>query len=115
MPYADTVATVRSWAEDRAIAVWTLFAGDLPPLAQTTLASELEPVRKDGAAVVLVVPDEVTPTLVERRLADVVVRGPLPPAPFGLLVALAAADVPDVRRLGLLGGSRDALEAGRRA
>jgi len=82
---------------------------------QTTLASELEPVRKDGAAVVLVVPDEVTPTPVERRLADVVVRGPLPPAPFGLLVALAAADVPDVRRLGLLGGSRDALEAGRRA
>jgi 2-aminoethylphosphonate-pyruvate transaminase len=115
MPYADTVATVRSWAEDRAIAVWTLFAGDLPPVAQTTLASELEPVRKDGAAVVLVVPDEVTPTPVERRLADVVVRGPLPPAPFGLLVALAAADVPDVRRLGLLGGSRDALEAGRRA
>lgn len=115
MPYADTVATVRSWAEDRAIAVWTLFAGDLPPVAQTTLASELERVRKDGAAVVLVVPDEVTPTPVERRLADVVVRGPLPPAPFGLLVALAAADVPDVRRLGLLGGSRDALEAGRRA
>ncbi len=115
MPYADTVATVRSWAEDRAISVWTLFAGDLPPIAQTTLASELERVRKDGAAVVLVVPDDVMPTPVERRLADVVVRGPLPPAPFGLLVALAAADVPDVRRLGLLGGSRDALEAGRRA
>ena len=113
MPYADTVATVRSWAEDRAIAVWTLFAGDLPPVAQAALADELERVRKDGAVVVLVLPDDVSPTPVERRLADVVVRGPMPPAPYGLLVALAAADVPDVRRLGLLGGSRDALEAGR--
>jgi 2-aminoethylphosphonate-pyruvate transaminase len=113
MPYADTVATVRSWAEDRSIAVWTLFAGDLPPVAQAALATELERVRKDGAVVVLVVPDDVSPTPVERRLADVVVRGPMPPAPYGLLVALAAADVPDVGRLGLLGGSRDALEAGR--
>jgi len=115
MPYADTVATVRSWAEDRAIAVWTLFAGDLPAAAQAKLATELERVREDGAAVVLVVPDEVTPTPTERRLADTVVRGPLPPSPFGLLVALAAADVPDVRRLGLVGGSRLALEAGHRA
>ena len=115
MPYADTVATVRSWAEDRAIAVWTLFAGDLPPAVLSTLSAQFELIRKDGATVVLVVPDEVVPTPVERRLADILVRGPLPPAPFGLLVALAAADVPDVRRLGLLGGSRAALESGLRA
>jgi 2-aminoethylphosphonate-pyruvate transaminase len=115
MPYADSVETVRSWAEDRAIAVWALFAGDLPVGAQAALATDLELVRKDGAAVVLVVPDDVTPTALERRLADAIVRGPLPPAPFGLLVALAAADVPDVRRLGLIGGSRDALIAGGRA
>jgi 2-aminoethylphosphonate-pyruvate transaminase len=115
MPYADTVATVRAWSEDRAIAVWTLFAGDLPAGAQAALASDLERVRADGAAVVLVVPDEVTPTPLERRLADVVVRGPLPPAPFGLLLALAAADVPDVRQLGVIGGSRAALIAGGRS
>jgi 2-aminoethylphosphonate-pyruvate transaminase len=115
MPYADTAATVRSWAEDRAIAVWTLFAGDLPPVATATLACELERVRKDGATVVVVIPDEVGPTTVERRLADIVVRGPLAPSPFGLLVALAAADIPDVRRLGLIGGSRHTLEAGLRA
>ena len=112
MPYADTVATVRSWTEDRAIAVWTLFAGDFPTTVLVTLAAQLERVRDDGAAVVLVVPDEVQPTALERRLADMVVRGPLPPAPFGLLVALAAADVPDVRRLGLIGGSTAALQAG---
>jgi 2-aminoethylphosphonate-pyruvate transaminase len=115
MPYADTVATVRSWTEDRAIAVWSLYAGNLPAAAQAALATSLEQVRSDGASVVLVVPDDVTPTSLERRLADVVVRGPLPPSPFGLLVALAAVDVPDVRLLGLIGGSRDALIAGQRA
>ncbi len=112
MPYADSVATVRSWSEDRAISVWTLFAGDFPGPAQSALAVDLATVRDDGAAVVLVVPDDVVPTPVESRLADVVVRGPLPPSPFGLLVALAAVDVPDVRRLGLIGGSRAALVAG---
>jgi 2-aminoethylphosphonate-pyruvate transaminase len=81
----------------------------------TTLAAQLQQVQEDGVVVALVVPDEVSPTAAERRLADIVVRGPLPPAPFGLLVALAAADLPDVRRLGLLGGSRGALEAGQRA
>ena len=115
MPYADTIATVRSWSEDRAIAVWTLFADDLPATALAALGSDLEKVRKDGASVVLVVPDDVMPTPVERRLADVVVHGPLPPSPFGLLVALAAVDIPDVRQLGLIGGSREALIAGQRA
>jgi 2-aminoethylphosphonate-pyruvate transaminase len=113
MPYADSVATVRAWSEDRAIAVWTLFAGDLPTSDLATLGTELERVRNDGASIVLVVPDDVTPTSLERRLTDVIVRGPLPPAPFGLLVALAAVDIPDVRRLGLIGGSRRALIAGR--
>ena len=112
MPYADTVATVRSWSQDRAIAVWTLFAGDIPGTTQAVLAAELERVRNDGAAVVLVVSDDITPTPLEKRLADVVVRGPMPPSPFGLLVALAAVDVPDVRRLGLIGGSTEALVAG---
>ena len=115
MPYADTIATVRSWSQDRAIAVWTLFAGDLPATALAVLGADLEQVRKDGAAVVLVVPDDVTSTPVERRLADIVVHGPLPPSPFGLLVALAAVDVPDVRLLGLMGGSCEALIAGQRA
>jgi 2-aminoethylphosphonate-pyruvate transaminase len=115
MPYADTVETVRSWAEDRSISVWTLFAGDLPANTQAALATGLEHVRNDGAVVVLVAPDDVKPSPMERRLADIVVRGPLPPSPFGLLVALAAADVPDVRRMGLIGGSADALIAGQRA
>ena len=112
MPYADSVETVRSWSRTRAISLWTLFAGDLPAASLAELDGELESVRRDGATVVLVVPDGVSPTPLERRLADLVVRGPLPPAPFGLLVALAAVDVPDVRRLGLMGGSRQAMMAG---
>jgi 2-aminoethylphosphonate-pyruvate transaminase len=98
---------------ERAISVWTIFAGDLPTTALAQLDADFESIRSDGSSVVLVVPDGVTPTPVERRLADIVVRGPLPPAPFGLLVALAAVDVPDVRRLGLIGGSQGALIAGR--
>jgi len=115
MPYADSTETVRSWAEDRAIAVWALFAGDLAPTAFAALAPQLEKVRGDGATIVLVVPDEVTATPLERRSADVVVRGPMAPAPYGLLVALAAAEVPDVRLLGVMGGSAEALDAGHRS
>jgi 2-aminoethylphosphonate-pyruvate transaminase len=111
MPYADSTETARSWAEDRAIAVWALFAGDLSTTSQAALATDLAQVRNDGASVILVVSDDVTPTALERRMADMVVRGPLPPSPFGLLVALAAADVPDVRRLGVIGGSTEALNA----
>jgi 2-aminoethylphosphonate-pyruvate transaminase len=115
MPYADTVATVRSWSGERAIAVWTLFAGDIPTALISALAAGIDEVQRDGGSVVLVVPDDITPTSIEKRLADIVVRGPLPPSPFGLLVALAAADIPDVRRMGLIGGSAAALEAGQRA
>ena len=75
MPYADTIATVRSWSEDRAIAVWTLFAGDLPAAALVVLGNDLEQVRKDGAFVVLVVPDEMTPTPVEQLPASTVLSG----------------------------------------
>jgi 2-aminoethylphosphonate-pyruvate transaminase len=113
MPYADTIATVRSWSRDRAIAVWALFAGDLSTSALAVLDSEFKSVRKDGASIVLVIADDVTPTPIERRLADVVVRGPRPPAPFGLLVALAAANIPDVRRLGVIGSTSESLVAGR--
>ena len=35
MRYADTVATVGSWSEFRAIALWTIFASDLPSTALT--------------------------------------------------------------------------------
>jgi 2-aminoethylphosphonate-pyruvate transaminase len=112
MPYAESTEKVRSWAEDRAVAVWALFAGDLSTASQASLATDLAKVRDDGALVVLVVPDDISPSPLERRLADIVVRGPLPPSPFGLLVALAAADIPDVRRLGVIGGSVETLEAG---
>ena len=115
MPYADSAATAQAWATERAISLWVLFAGDIPSNALAILARELETVRLDGAVVALITTDGVEPTSIEKRLADVVVHGPPAPAPYGLLVALAGADVPDVRKMGILGGSASALEAGHRA
>ena len=115
MPYADSAATAHAWATERAISLWVLFAGDIPSTALGPLARDLEAVRLDGATIALVVTDEVEPSSIERRLADLVVHGPQAPAPYGLLVALAGADVPDVRRMGVIGGSVATLEAGHRA
>jgi hypothetical protein len=42
MPYADAIATVRSWVEDRAIAVWTMFAGDPPTAVLAALDTDLQ-------------------------------------------------------------------------
>jgi 2-aminoethylphosphonate-pyruvate transaminase len=115
MPYADSAATATLWAAERSISLWVLFAGDIPSSALALLIHELESVRLDGATIALVVPDDTEPTSVEKRAADLVVHGPKPPAPYGLLVALAGADIPDVRRMGAIGGSASVLEAGHRA
>jgi 2-aminoethylphosphonate-pyruvate transaminase len=45
----------------------------------------------------------------------VIVAGPTAPSPFGLVSALQAVDIADVRSLGVLGASPAALEAGHRA
>ncbi len=48
-------------------------------------------------------------------IADLTVAGPSGPSPFGLFTALSVVGVPDARRLGVIGGSVAALEAGHRA
>ena len=115
MPYADSAETARAWATERAIALWVFFAGDLPTTTLAILSAELDQARLDGATIALVVPEDVKPTSIEKRAADLLVYGPSAPAPYGLLLALAGADIPDVRRMGVIGGSAAVFEAGHRA
>ena len=115
MPYADSAATAHRWATERAVALWAIFAGDLPPAALAALGPGVDAARTDGAMVAVVVAEGQPPTAEERSLADIVIPGPAAPAPFGLFAALEAAGVDDVRRLGVLGAGADALAAAHRA
>ena len=116
MPHADSAATARRWATDRAVDLWALFAGDLATDAFAALAASFAPVREDGARLALVVPDGREASAAERVAADVAVGGhPAAPSPFGLFEAMRAAGLEDARRLGVIGASVAALEAGHRA
>ena len=114
MPYADTAETARRWATERAVDLWAIFAADLSPATLEALAPSLTVVRGDGARVALVGPGGAAAGP-EAALADLIVEGPGAPSPFGLFAALEAAGVGDARRLGVLGASVAALEAGHRA
>lgn len=115
MPYGDSAATARRWATARAIDLWAIFAGDLPPDWLPILAPAFAAIRADGGRLALVVASLHEPSAAERAAADGSVEAPAAPAPFGLFAALERAGVPDVRRLGVLGASIPALEAGHRA
>jgi 2-aminoethylphosphonate-pyruvate transaminase len=115
MPYADSAATARRWAEERSIALWTLFAGDLSSADLEALGPGFAAARADGARLALIVPPGRQPNTTERAAADLAVDGPAAPAPFGLFSALQAATLSDVRQLGVLGASLAALDAGHRA
>ena len=115
MPYADSAATAHRWATERAIALWTLFTGDLSAPDVEALAADFAPVRADGARLALIVPPGQEPTASERACADLAVHGPAAPAPFGLFEALRAAGIDDVRHLGVLAGSPMTAGAAHRA
>src|SRR5437763_5004034 len=115
MPYADSAATARRWAQERSIALWTLFAGDLSSADLEALGASFAAARADGALLALIVPRGRQPTGAEQALADLAVDGPAAPVPFGLFCALQAAGLSDIRRLGVLGARPAALDAGHRA
>lgn len=115
MPFADTAETAHHWAKDRAVTLWTMFSGDLEEDIIAALIAGIGPVRGDGARIAVIVPPAGEPSAAERKLADILVHGPVSPSPFGLFAALESAEVPDARQLGVLGGSRAAIEAGHRA
>lgn len=115
MPYAVAADTAHHWATERAIALWVWFAGDLPPAVLATLAEESRPVRADGARFALVAAAGQPPRADEEAMADLLVEGALAPAPFGCFAALQAAGLGDVRLVGVLGASAEAIVAGHHA
>ncbi len=115
MPYAVAADTAHRWATERAIALWVYFAGDLPATALASLGAGLNSVRADGAHIALVVPAARSPRGDEEDIADFVVEGAAPPAPFGLFAALQAAGVSDVRRLGVLAAGTEPIAAAHNA
>lgn len=112
MPYADSAATARRWATERAITLWALVAGDLCADDVETLAHGFDAARADGARLALVVPHGHEPSAAERAAADLIVGGA---PPFGFFAALQAAGLDDVRRLGVIGATPDIVGAGHRA
>ncbi len=112
MPYADSAATARAWATERSVQVWAWFSGDLDEAALSALGTAAASIRADGGRLAAVAPLGVEPTAAERALADTVVAGPPAPSPFGLMAALEALGIADVRRLGVLARSVAALQAG---
>ncbi len=115
MPYAERAETAHRWATERAVTCWAWFAGDLSPADLRALQGEAAASRADGAAWALVVPPGGAATDDERALADVIVSGAGAPAPWGIFAAMQAAGASGVDRLGVIGASRAALEAGHRA
>ena len=115
MPYAERADTAQQWATERAIGCWVWFAGDLDPGTLVRLRPGVVASREDGARWALAAPRGVEPSAAELDLADEVVVGAVPPKPWGVFAAMQAAGVSDVRRLGVLGATRAAVEAGRHA
>ncbi len=114
MPYALTAETARRWATERAITTFAMFAGDLESAEVTALAQSFASMRFDGARLILIVPSDTTLSPEERAAADAVITGPPAPSPIGLFVALPITGIEDVRRLGVLGASPEAIEAAHR-
>ena len=115
MPYAETAETAHRWATERAIDCWAWYANDLTVEDLRLLATAADSIRNDGGTWAVVVPRGIEPSTAAQALADVTVSGEAAPAPWGLFAAMQAAGVSDVARLGVIGRSRDVLEAGRRA
>jgi hypothetical protein len=53
MPYADSALTARQWATQRALALWVLFAGDIPASDLRLLAPAFQAIRVDRGRLAL--------------------------------------------------------------
>ncbi|MBA3779381.1 MAG: alanine--glyoxylate aminotransferase family protein [Chloroflexi bacterium] len=113
MPRADSAETGHRWATERAIDLWALFAGDLSGEELQQLEGGLIAVRRDGGRSALI--STSNKETIQGGMTDLVVLGRAAPSPYGLFAALEAADLADVRRLGVLGTDPVSLEAGHRA
>ena len=115
MPNAATADTAHRWATNRAIDLWVLFEGDLDAATLAVIHGQLAEIRADAARAAVIAPSGCEPTSGDASVADLIVAGPRPPSPFGVFTALEAVGLSDVRRVGILGASVPALEAGHHA
>ncbi len=115
MPFALTAATAHEWATERSISLWVVYASDLPRPAAEELGRSLAGVRADGCRIAVVDSSGDSAAAMGLCPADLLVAGPPAPSPFGVFDALRAAHVDDVRRVGVVGCSSAAIQAGHRA
>lgn len=115
VPYALDAETARRWATERAVELFVFFAGDLTPEDVKALTRAFASVRADGARLAAIETPGGRVSKAEQAAADLVVHGAAAPLPYGLFGAMEAAGVDDTRKVGVIGASFEAIEAGHRA
>lgn len=111
MPVAALATTGPTWATERAIDLWCAFANDVENGTCIDIACAFDIVRQDGADTAIVAAPNGDGIWSGTRT----VPGPASPSPYGLLHALQAADVFDVRRMGVIARSPASILAAHRA
>ena len=115
MPYALRAGTAHQWAKERAVDLFCWFAGDISPSDLSRLSESLAWVRLDGARLAVIATASGEPSSEEVAIADFVAAGPIPASPFGVYAAMQIAGIEDIRKVGVIGASITAIEAGHRA
>lgn len=112
MPYARSAATAREWATNRAIDVWILFAGDLPPQAIFDIALSFQRLRADGCQIGMIATEGSNPSDEELNIIDFGMDSNPAPLPWGIYTGMAMAGCADIRKVGLIGASPETIQAG---
>lgn len=112
MPYARSADTAREWAANRAIDVWLFFAGDLPARALIDATPSFRELRADGCQVGVIAGGEIRPTDDELAVIDFGMDSNPAPLPWGIFTGMSMAGVADVRKVGIIAASPDAVRAG---
>lgn len=115
MPRADTATTAAAWARDRAIDVWAMCASDVPLIGVNVLAEALAEPLRDGARLGVVAASPATDWPTSDLPVAWEARGAAAPSPEGLLALVVMSGLLDVRRLGVLAATPEAVEAAHRA
>jgi 2-aminoethylphosphonate-pyruvate transaminase len=112
MPYARSAETARDWATNRAIDLWVVFAGDLPEKVLEAVTPSLTAIREDGGLVGIVAREGERPSEGELAVIDFGMDSSPAPLPWGIFTAMAASNVTDVRKVGVVSATPDGIRAG---
>jgi len=111
MPYALTADTAREWATNRGIDLWMFFAGDLPHDTLQALAPALKAAREDGAQVGVIAREGERPSEIELELIDFGMDSNPAPQPWGIFTGMAASGTAEVRKVGVIAATPEAVRA----